>query len=200
MQEGSLLSTSSPAFVVWGFLIIFNFYFSWLCHTACRILIPSLGTTVSSLQWKHGVLTTGPPGKSLTFFINVELHISGDIYYVFFHVWFLFPNLFIFFLLRIINTLPNCHLCLLHLLFWVNFNDSHRLQVHTSEWSCVYVFKSRKSLPVIYWNVTEPVPFGFHKAVSSWISQESRLSVFQAVCLWITCHIIQMFLGGLSNT
>ena len=86
VQEGSLLSTSSPAFVVWGFLIIFNFYFSWLCHTACRILIPSLGTTVSSLQWKHGVLTTGPPGKSLTFFINVELHISGDIYYVFFHV------------------------------------------------------------------------------------------------------------------
>ena len=62
-----------------GFLIIFNFYFSWLCHTACRILIPSPGTTVSSLQWKHGVLTTGPPGKSLTFFINVELHISGDI-------------------------------------------------------------------------------------------------------------------------
>ena len=110
-----------------------------------------------------------------------------------------FPQ-FTFFLLRIINTLPNCHLFLLHLLFWINFNDSHRLQVHTSEWSCVYVFKTRKSLPVIYWNVTEPVPFGYHKAVSSWISQESRLSVFQAVCLCISCHIIQMFLGGLSNT
>ena len=38
------------------------------CHMACEILVPQPGDQVSNpcpLQWKHGVLTTGPPGKSL---------------------------------------------------------------------------------------------------------------------------------------
>ena len=31
---------------------------------ACRILVPRLGMKPTSLQWKLGILTTGPPGKS----------------------------------------------------------------------------------------------------------------------------------------
>ena len=40
----------------------------WPCHTACRILVPQPFSC--PLQWKHGVLTTGPPGNSL---ISVSL-------------------------------------------------------------------------------------------------------------------------------
>ena len=37
--------------------------FFWLYHVACRILSHE-GLNLCLLQWKHGVLTTGPPGKS----------------------------------------------------------------------------------------------------------------------------------------
>ena len=33
-------------------------------HTACEILVPQTGDRTHALRWKHGVLTTGPPGKS----------------------------------------------------------------------------------------------------------------------------------------
>ena len=36
----------------------------WLCLIAGRILVPDKGLNLCPLQWKHGVLTTGPPGKS----------------------------------------------------------------------------------------------------------------------------------------
>ena len=39
--------------------LFINFF--WLCHMTCRIC--SL-TRIKPLQWKHGVLTTGLPGKS----------------------------------------------------------------------------------------------------------------------------------------
>lgn len=35
-------------------------------------LFPSQGSNLQPLQWKHAVLTTGPPGESLTFF-NIGL-------------------------------------------------------------------------------------------------------------------------------
>ena len=40
---------------------IFTFHFRW-GHTS-----PTRDQTCAPLHWKHGVLTTGPPGKSLEF-------------------------------------------------------------------------------------------------------------------------------------
>ena len=48
----------------WFFLFFFVFFF-WLCHMACRILVPWSGIEPASLQWKHWVLTTGLQGSPL---------------------------------------------------------------------------------------------------------------------------------------
>ena len=51
----------------WEFLLLVCvdfFFFFWLHHAACRILVPDQGSNSCPLQWKLGVLTTGPPGKS----------------------------------------------------------------------------------------------------------------------------------------
>ena len=40
------------------------FFMFWLLLAACGILAPRPGINPTPLQWKHGVLTTGPPGKS----------------------------------------------------------------------------------------------------------------------------------------
>ena len=52
-----------------GYLMcIILFYFTlWLRRTACVILIPQKGIEPRPPQWKHRVLTTGPPGNSLYF-------------------------------------------------------------------------------------------------------------------------------------
>ena len=42
--------------------IIITFF--WLYHTACRILVPWPGIKPMPLQWKLGILTTEPSGKS----------------------------------------------------------------------------------------------------------------------------------------
>ena len=34
-------------------------------HVACGILVPQLGIEPHPLSWKHTILITGPPGKSL---------------------------------------------------------------------------------------------------------------------------------------
>ena len=39
------------------------------CPEACGIF-PDQGLSLCPLEWKLGVLTTGPPGKSLLFFFN----------------------------------------------------------------------------------------------------------------------------------
>ena len=39
-------------------------FFSWPCHRAFRILVPNQGWNPGLWQWEHGVLTSGPPGKS----------------------------------------------------------------------------------------------------------------------------------------
>ena len=41
-----------------------TFFFSWLRHLACRILVPQGGTEPGLQQWKPGILTTRPPGNS----------------------------------------------------------------------------------------------------------------------------------------
>ena len=45
-------------------LFFFFSFFFWLHHTACGILVPQPGIEPVPLQWKHGILTTGPPGNS----------------------------------------------------------------------------------------------------------------------------------------
>ena len=44
--------------------------FSWQCLAACGILVPQSGIKPTPWQWKHGVLTTGPPGNSQDRFSN----------------------------------------------------------------------------------------------------------------------------------
>ena len=56
----------------WGFCCCCCFIFSWLGYTACSILapragiepLPEQGSNPRPLLLKHGVLTSGPPGKS----------------------------------------------------------------------------------------------------------------------------------------
>ena len=45
-------------------LIFLSFFFFWPPLAACGILLPQPGIEPMPLQWKHGVLTTGPLGKS----------------------------------------------------------------------------------------------------------------------------------------
>ena len=42
-------------------------FFFFFGHPACGILVPWSGVAHVTLQWKHGILTTGQPGKSLVF-------------------------------------------------------------------------------------------------------------------------------------
>ena len=47
-------------------LIIYYLFIYWqLHHTACGILVPDQVSNPCPLQWKHRILTTGQPGKSL---------------------------------------------------------------------------------------------------------------------------------------
>ena len=42
-----------------------SFFFFWLCHETCGILVSGPGIEPQGpQQWKHGVLTTGPSGDS----------------------------------------------------------------------------------------------------------------------------------------
>ena len=47
-------------------LVFLKFYFDhfWLQHVTYSISVPQPGWNLCPLQWKYGVLTTGPPGKS----------------------------------------------------------------------------------------------------------------------------------------
>lgn len=53
-------------YVVLSFLFSsrnFLFFFLFFGHEARRSLLPQLGAKVRTLQWKHAVFTTWPPGK-----------------------------------------------------------------------------------------------------------------------------------------
>ena len=60
---------SVPAVVPATFTSWASVLFSCCCccwlHYARRILVPGPGIEPMSLLWEHGILTTGPPGKSL---------------------------------------------------------------------------------------------------------------------------------------
>lgn len=45
---------------MWGFFVCFLA----VLYTACRILVSGPGIEPRLLHWEHGVLVTGPPGKS----------------------------------------------------------------------------------------------------------------------------------------
>ena len=49
---------------------LFCFVFFWLCQAACGILVPRPGIEPAPLQWKRGVLTTGPPGWGCLWFFD----------------------------------------------------------------------------------------------------------------------------------
>ena len=44
--------------------VLFFFFPFWPYYLACGILVPQAGIEPMPPQWKHGALTTGPPGKS----------------------------------------------------------------------------------------------------------------------------------------
>ena len=45
--------------------MVSSFFFWLYCTASCKILVPWLGWNPCPLQWKHRILTTGLPGKSL---------------------------------------------------------------------------------------------------------------------------------------
>ena len=47
--------------------------FFWPRHAACGIFVLQPGLNLGLLRWKHGVLTTGPPGKPLSWFLKLKL-------------------------------------------------------------------------------------------------------------------------------
>ena len=51
------------------------FFFFWLHHVACRILVPQPRMEPGPWQWKHRVLTTGPPWNSL--YTSFEAYMFG---------------------------------------------------------------------------------------------------------------------------
>ena len=63
------------SFPCWHVNMCQNFFFSWLCHVVCQtyqILVPDQGLNLSPRHWKHGVLTTGPPGSSHSSFVRLN--------------------------------------------------------------------------------------------------------------------------------
>ena len=60
-----ILSVIGSLWVLW--IICFKIFILFCfrpCHTAYGILVPDQGSNPCALRWKHGVLTTGLPGKS----------------------------------------------------------------------------------------------------------------------------------------
>ena len=52
-----------------SFFLIANFWGA--AHAPCGILIPQPGLNPHPLEWEHGILTTGPPGKSLQLYVSI---------------------------------------------------------------------------------------------------------------------------------
>ena len=44
----------------------------WSLAVACGTQFPEQGSNLSPLHWEHGVLATGPPGKSLYHFLEIS--------------------------------------------------------------------------------------------------------------------------------
>ena len=51
-------------------IYIYIFFFFWPHHKAYRILVPQPGVKPGLRQWRHRVLTTGPPGNSSLYTLN----------------------------------------------------------------------------------------------------------------------------------
>ena len=60
--------STPPSFFPLTFSYWYVILFFWPCQAACRILVLLPAIEPMPLQWKGGVLTTGPQGKSLEFF------------------------------------------------------------------------------------------------------------------------------------
>ena len=51
------------------------FFFFQPCDEVCGVLVPQLGIELVPLQWKLGVLTTGPPGKSPHLYFKILIYL-----------------------------------------------------------------------------------------------------------------------------
>ena len=74
------LTENSSAVVVCSSAISYSdsaylllFFVCLLLCVVCRILVPQPGIKLSPLQWKHQILTAGPPGSS---FIHCNLNVN----------------------------------------------------------------------------------------------------------------------------
>jgi len=76
-----------PSCLCFLIMSLHSIYFGHTVHSA-RSWFPDWGWNPSPLQWEHGVLTTGLPGKSLlslliTFFLNEPHLLIGTIVFAF---------------------------------------------------------------------------------------------------------------------
>ena len=74
-----------------------------------RDLSSDQGLNPHPLQWKCGVLTTGPPGKSLLSFLKYILYFQTLYFYMLFYLYIYLKYLyFIFILMYVIHFLKEC--------------------------------------------------------------------------------------------
>ena len=69
--------------------LIYDLFFSWAARQAGS-QCPDRGWDLCSLQWKCGVLTTGPPEKSLLGFIlnlSTQMVFFNPLIFFVFHLW-----------------------------------------------------------------------------------------------------------------
>ena len=73
---GSIRICNYKSYYAWIFIWKNRFSFFWPGHAAYGILVPWPGIEPGPRQWKRGVLTTGPPGNSLSTctFIYMSVH------------------------------------------------------------------------------------------------------------------------------
>ena len=102
-----LMLVLMPWIIIWkhalNWPLLFFLFFIWLCsvlvaahglfdlcHSMWDLLscgmwdvFPEQGLNLGHLHWDHGVLATGPPGKSLSFFVSVNAFQKFNFIYLF---------------------------------------------------------------------------------------------------------------------
>ena len=125
----------------------------WPHHATCEILVPSKGSNLCPLHWKHEILTTGQPGKSKNccFEMNKMLAFSHCVFFFFF--WYCSQiknpktNLFI-------------HHIFIKLLFYAGLIELHQ---HYYNYQCNWLFIYIYSDYYKYWKPLRVLVFLCHK-------------------------------------
>ena len=63
MKGTQMKSTGQRKAPYFCFVFFVCFFFFWPCHLAIESQFHDQGQNLCPMQWKHGVLTIGPPGK-----------------------------------------------------------------------------------------------------------------------------------------